>query len=1130
MDFSNYFSNLKKVNLDGAVNGDSLNFHRLTELSGLFLLTSHIDAHYHDSDYFIDLSFVSGSIEGNGLPDFLYVKNKSKYFDIESIRSKYHSLYEHLKNNGIGPYYDKGFFFERQETDPASFYTYETINNESISEIARGDNRISFQSNEDSNLFVSNVSLPEFSYHDYLDKLKEEESGQLNSKLNMFHTYLKKYFLKSGKAVNTLLLAFPIIAAQKVKTNETDCLHGQGALFIFFASADNIKIKENLLFDLGKICKDISYNYIFSQAERLSKRLKKESIKSAKAAIMGRNMSHNIGSHVIYYLRQHLSGDITHLNEVLQNLKIDEHGVDCIRLSLGDDNTNAITIKKSDLDLSFLNGLGTFLTYIQERQDFIAALSSDYKPAFSSANFKSFVIDNFCKDLRAKRHRSNNDSKQEINILLKYIAKSEDTNIKIKFNDSDLDSEQALDKSAKIHNFSVELPGSTLGRQAIYSILENIIRNAAKHGKRKVQNTDLVLNIQVLDHYGFTKKQQTLLAKENREKWEEDFYQIKITDNNNNSPGLDSRIQKSIQAELIDKNGKLIENEKGIKEIVISALWLNGLNITDISNQERLKYVDVELNKDNELSYIIYVAKSKKVIFIIGDDTANLIDIGLKEIGSIKKGDVLSRIDEISRYDLVVDLVSLSDNDSPSKLSNKFRRYLNINNTENSNLVPAFFEEESGTTYINLIRKYILGNEANKDKLYLIFYHLYIKQNFFKDEEFPKIALTVNDRSSNNNNVNGIPSNLNYYKDKFVDYNANEHSIGLNDDIYYDKKLAKKERVIAYRRHINSNVASFFNESSDTFLKQDDSNKYITLLKKTFENYLSVESITGDNSSYRIIVNETINDLWALKKIEAAAVKVLVIDERLYDNNVYLIEGGLANEQKEDIRKELSKFFTNPEDAEEILKQFNYDLPVDRYNSLITAFYEARKVDDLGLSHDDNRYICEGGISPQDKCDITNKVIGIVKNKTELKRNTQKTLLNRLRSIHIATLNGSSLYDDFHKDKGEFLFDESEKKFKLNLNEDEVFNFISIHQGIIDKLFNLSDERTNEAKTKYVGQIVEQLQKSFNTTKVVVHTGRGRPNYIKGIAPYRSLSDLDYALSEPKEILLNYFEAASYET
>ena len=139
---------------------------------------------------------------------------------------------------------------------------------------------------------------------------------------------------------------------------------------------------------------------------------REEAIKSAKAAIMSRNMSHNLGSHVMSYLKQNLSSVRRMLNdkilyELVKNDKI------------------ASTITEN-MEMPFLVGLGHFVSYLQERQDFIATIATDFIPYNSTVNFKDGIYDMLNPDKKFERHSKNKETVlQTDNILLGNIARSE---------------------------------------------------------------------------------------------------------------------------------------------------------------------------------------------------------------------------------------------------------------------------------------------------------------------------------------------------------------------------------------------------------------------------------------------------------------------------------------------------------------------------------------------------------------------------------------------------------------------------------------------------------------------------------------------------------------------------------
>jgi len=175
-------------------------------------------------------------------------------------------------------------------------------------------------------------------------------------------------------------------------------------------------------------------------------------LKSALSAIMSRNMSHNIGSHVLSY---------------------------------------------ASTNLNHPEDMRVLTEYLQERMDFIAQITSKIPEWSMPMRFEGQLMQNFYKQ----------------RILLNYIAFSEgltafekddkdNVENKLKINISNFKE----DKNKKIINNEkdplIAIPGGITGTHAFYTIIENIIRNAAKHSYNKKdnkQNKGLEVYIQIID-------------------------------------------------------------------------------------------------------------------------------------------------------------------------------------------------------------------------------------------------------------------------------------------------------------------------------------------------------------------------------------------------------------------------------------------------------------------------------------------------------------------------------------------------------------------------------------------------------------------------------------------------------
>lgn len=138
---------------------------------------------------------------------------------------------------------------------------------------------------------------------------------------------------------------------------------------LYFASFEVVPLEQ---------LRDISYRLSNELTKRVFDRITKESVKSAVASIMSRNLSHNLGSHYLYYTKATLE-------------KLADKGS-----HLGPD----------------IRGAAKVLSYIQSRMDYLATIVSNDKYPYGSVNFKSQILDELTIDDFSKRHYGN-DSKEE---------------------------------------------------------------------------------------------------------------------------------------------------------------------------------------------------------------------------------------------------------------------------------------------------------------------------------------------------------------------------------------------------------------------------------------------------------------------------------------------------------------------------------------------------------------------------------------------------------------------------------------------------------------------------------------------------------------------------------------------
>lgn len=324
-----------------------------------------------------------------------------------------------------------------------------------------------------------------------------------------------------------------------------------------------------------------------------------EAIKSAIAAIMSRNMSHNLGSHDISNTKNYFGR----------------------RANDGCLYRNAVTDDELKLLRSDYRGNVRLLQYIQERMDFIATIvSTDHYP-FGPLNFKAEFFDVLTNDDCGERH-----GKPERNFLLLYLLYSEKYtrisvnpkedygNVRLVVIDNDgtqytglnRDKTIELDIKTELSKLLLAVPGGVMSRHALFTIVENILRNSAKHNRHV---DDLVLTIKV---------------KEEGNKIKLSFYDNCISANEKvlADDGNEVEVWESIKRKLdkiiiIDNNGAINKHDKGLKEMLICALWLQNKDVAETlfniqnGNDRATNYLGVG-TEGNNLCYTVTLEKFEK--------------------------------------------------------------------------------------------------------------------------------------------------------------------------------------------------------------------------------------------------------------------------------------------------------------------------------------------------------------------------------------------------------------------------------------------------------------------------------------------------------------------------------------
>ena len=217
---------------------------------------------------------------------------------------------------------------------------------------------------------------------------------------------------------------------------------------------------------------------IFTKRNKLADDFKqRQSLKSALAAVMARNQSHNIGSHVLsrfsdknaianclkkYDDAQFIDTLFIEANTLkkLKNSKNDKLG-DPLQQLYKDNKSKFINDFKTKSKVEAIaHHIATFNNYSKERQELLAEITSTVPQLQTNKKLKGEVLKNFTDNI----------------ILLDRISGIDNFKFTFQF-DIQIPGHDEDDVTVGIAN-------DVLGQQALYIILENLIRNTAKHATK----------------------------------------------------------------------------------------------------------------------------------------------------------------------------------------------------------------------------------------------------------------------------------------------------------------------------------------------------------------------------------------------------------------------------------------------------------------------------------------------------------------------------------------------------------------------------------------------------------------------------------------------------------------------
>ena len=990
-------------------------------------------------------------------------------------------------------------------------------------------------------------------------------TARLNNQKSLIDNYhdgayeLKRYYnkyVRSSQNENYWYVTFPLLSAKdsylakyykacylkeckkhlKGSNSLTTCeeyidksehVPGIGHFFIYFKLNDNIDelalqdaIKK-LFVETNHFVGFISNNYTYATGLALLEKAMRESIKSAKAAIMSRNISHNLGSHVMAYMKH----DLSSVEDMLNN------GV--LKEACPSDGFPKTAINKKELP--YLVGLGRFISYLQERQDYIATVSTDFIPYPSIVNFKDSIYDELNPDYRFQRH-DKWEGHKPANILLENIAKSEglsrkrldgnlvqdENNIIIKYGEFDGLNYEGNKDYDKLRDWNFSLPGGIMGRQAIFSIVENVIRNAAKHGSRKT-GSNLIVSFDIIDPMtDMVKDERYSLAEDIR-----DLYIVKLTTNTSIKEMGFNKIQDALKDSLVGDNGQLKQSNKGIKEMQISAAWLRGIKIEDLDDEQianKAPILEAHL-ENNMLQYVFCLPKVKEVAMItnrftydddLSEDTKQLMK---------KKGWYIFTVDDYIQYtnkDFSFVLIDpeIWENDAEEI---KEDRVTGKETTQNK-------RRESDKYRIKVIshnRYFAAASQTN------------LNQHLIKTDIFEKFKDFKTSKCFDDAVLNLYAQMADLSTDDIIaihDMEGNDMEGNNKEAMDALLKNKESERIVLLDDQANNNYKYIYRKHNDT---ADQFRQFVGLYgrAKFYHELKFVEGITGGNSTDRLVRRMKLDDLWVYKHLHAMKTRVAIFDERIF-TRVTGYEMTDLTQATVDI-KHWSFDGLNLNDAKKRL--YDYDLVHNQViNDDVYDEYESLKSINEVIQFADRIYPLSSTANEIDS------IQSMVFHKKGIDVFTLIWDKDRIFNIW------GFVPEENHKD-GRFgtiknvgqldldLLKAGKCPIKLDNKLDVPYDYLSIHQGLLDKVYEMfvSDKKNKDNVAAMKMNVTKALHDAYMVPcagndylqGLIIHSGRSKPNEenMPQHQPFVQYSAIENAVFDCKYTLVELMDFACFQ-
>ena len=486
--------------------------------------------------------------------------------------------------------------------------------------------------------------------------------------------------------------------------------------------------------------------------------IRKYRAKSAVATILLRNMAHNLGSHILAPL-----SDKSAIVKYLEKIP-----------------------------------LSTFLAYLRTRIDFLADIATSSPVTAVSVSLHQDILRGF-------------DYQK---IVLEHISGVGGKRIRVEFQNA-----LSNDSFSGAEDLLIQSPNGNLGYHAFYIILENIIRNCAKHqSKEFFETTQLKLTVKAAH-----------VIKNNR------YIALQITDNikraRNEYPNLAHQLNKEyIQPAMFDKDDKMRQIGWGMLEMKIGAAYLRkipGSMVDRVEGPPLIRAIEVPAGPSHYyLGFEIFVKRPRAILVL--DMEGRLpsdIDIQTKVRNGIKivgKAHLRNHPYQVQSHQVAV------------LLGDKPRSEIEINK-----IFPLRWIHLKTNQEIDWFKGLLRGNP---ERLILEIWKKWIKQYLAK-KNIPTQPIFL----------------VGSGKDKYA---------GLQN------RAGQYENLVLFDEHGGAVLPG--TTGKDPILGPDDLGKLLY-----YQSYSNIESTPKRLNIHELTTNPFQKERLGIEIIEAALTRVIVIDERI---------------------------------------------------------------------------------------------------------------------------------------------------------------------------------------------------------------------------------------------------------